>query len=89
MELTRISQTARFRAQVDDVTIEASMVKEENNNRIEGGNITSKNGEWLGNFYANDQQTNFSFNTADREERAELIAVTEDFIEELRKEDAE
>ena len=89
MKLEMISQTARFRAQVDDVTIEASMVKEENNNRIEGGNITSKNGASLGNFYANDQQTNFSFNTADREERAELIAVTEDFIEELRKEDAE
>lgn len=81
MELKVISTSRRLRTENEGVLIEATVVVEGDNTRIESGNLANiQDGSHIGSF-AHHGATSYNFRGADRNERMRLATLIEDFIE--------
>ncbi|MDE6267046.1 MAG: hypothetical protein K2M07_06845 [Muribaculaceae bacterium] len=85
MELKTISTSVRKRATVNGMTIEATLNQRDGKIRVESGSINDVQTEaYLGSFGMDGETANYNLNTADREKRAAMVELIEDFISELK-----
>lgn len=89
MELKKISESVRYRAELKECIIEATVTKENGTQHIEGGNLSDAEGRWLGSFSLNSGSESYNFSPLYGEQRTAHIAAIEEFVEAVRKEVAE
>lgn len=85
MELQKLSQTTRYRAEADGIRFEANVINENNTTRVEAGNIhDAETGTPLGNFNSNGDTVGYSLTASNVTDRMVLAQAVETFIAQLK-----